>query len=123
MDGIERQGRAREARTRPDPGHAAPPARAIAPAARTVDATAGGIGGKWDKGLVAIRLGSVLNHLAVVGGGLQTRYGQMSRLAVATDEMVKKGDVIGYVGSTGRSTGPHLHYEMRLNGNAVRPTR
>jgi murein DD-endopeptidase MepM/ murein hydrolase activator NlpD len=55
------------------------------------------------------------------GGGLQTRYGHMSRLAVAAGKMVKKGDVIGYVGSTGRSTGPHLHYEMRLNGVAVRP--
>jgi murein DD-endopeptidase MepM/ murein hydrolase activator NlpD len=55
------------------------------------------------------------------GGGLQTRYGHMSRLAVAAGQQVRKGDVIGYVGSTGRSTGPHVHYEMRINGQAVNP--
>lgn len=55
------------------------------------------------------------------GGGLQTRYGHMSGLAVATGQAVHKGDIIGYVGSTGRSTGPHLHYEIRVNGAAVRP--
>ncbi len=55
------------------------------------------------------------------GADLETRYAHMSRLAVAAGEQVKKGDVIGYVGSTGRSTGPHLHYEVRVDGVAVNP--
>lgn len=55
------------------------------------------------------------------GGKLQTRYGHMSRLNVAEGQIVRKGDVIGYVGSTGRSTGPHLHYEVRVDGAAVNP--
>ena len=55
------------------------------------------------------------------GGSLQTRYGHMSRLDVAAGQRVHKGDVIGYVGSTGRSTGPHLHYEVRIAGAAVNP--
>ena len=45
----------------------------------------------------------------------------MSRIAVAQGDRVRKGDVIGYVGSTGRSTGPHLHYEVRIAGKAVDP--
>lgn len=55
------------------------------------------------------------------GAGLQTRYGHMSRLNVVSGQAVRKGDVIGYVGSTGMSTGPHLHYEIRVNGQAVNP--
>jgi murein DD-endopeptidase MepM/ murein hydrolase activator NlpD len=55
------------------------------------------------------------------GASLQTRYAHLSRLAVATGDVVKKGDLIGYVGSTGRSTGPHLHYEVRVDGLAVNP--
>ena len=55
------------------------------------------------------------------GGSLETRYGHMSRIAVAEGQFVHKGDVIGYVGSTGRSTGPHLHYEVRVDGVAVNP--
>ncbi len=55
------------------------------------------------------------------GGDLQTRYGHMSRLNVADGQKVRKGDVIGFVGSTGRSTGPHLHYEVRVDGAAVNP--
>lgn len=55
------------------------------------------------------------------GASLQTRYAHLSRLAVAAGDAVKKGDLIGYVGSTGRSTGPHLHYEVRVDGVAVNP--
>lgn len=55
------------------------------------------------------------------GAKLQTRFAHLSRLAVADGQRVKKGDVIGYVGSTGRSTGPHLHYEVRIAGQAVNP--
>jgi hypothetical protein len=55
------------------------------------------------------------------GNELQTRYGHMSRLNVAEGQHVRKGDVIGFVGSTGRSTGPHLHYEVRVGGAAVNP--
>ena len=55
------------------------------------------------------------------GHGLQTRYGHLSRLNVLPGQQVQRGDVIGFVGSTGNSTGPHLHYEIRLNGKPVDP--
>ena len=55
------------------------------------------------------------------GGELQTRYGHMSRLNVAAGQHVRKGDIIGFIGSIGRSTGPHLHYEVRVAGEAVNP--
>jgi murein DD-endopeptidase MepM/ murein hydrolase activator NlpD len=53
--------------------------------------------------------------------GLSTRYGHLQQAAVKVGQRVKKGDVIGYVGSTGRATGPHLHYEVRLNGQPMNP--
>jgi len=55
------------------------------------------------------------------GGAIETRYGHMSRLNVAAGQRVRKGDIIGFVGSTGRSTGPHLHYEVRVHDQAVNP--
>lgn len=61
--------------------------------------------------------------VAVENGGVETRYAHMSRLNVVAGQRVRQGDVIGYVGSTGRSTGPHLHYEVRVNGQAVDPMR
>ena len=56
------------------------------------------------------------------GGGLGTGYGHMSRIAVSSGQRVRRGQVIGYVGSTGLSTGPHLHYEMYRNGATVNPS-
>jgi murein DD-endopeptidase MepM/ murein hydrolase activator NlpD len=55
------------------------------------------------------------------GGGLGTGYAHMSRIAVSPGQRVSRGQVIGYVGSTGLSTGPHLHYEMYRNGRKVNP--
>lgn len=55
------------------------------------------------------------------GGAVETLYGHMSRLAVRAGQSVRKGQVIGFVGSTGRSTGPHVHYEVRRNSVAVKP--
>ncbi|MEO0062164.1 MAG: hypothetical protein RLZZ08_724 [Pseudomonadota bacterium] len=55
------------------------------------------------------------------GGGMQTGYGHMSRIAVSPGQAVRRGQVIGFVGSTGLSTGPHLHYEMYRNGVTVNP--
>ncbi|WP_370521613.1 peptidoglycan DD-metalloendopeptidase family protein [Novosphingobium sp. ERN07] len=55
------------------------------------------------------------------GGGIGTGYGHMSRIAVSAGMSVRRGQVIGYVGSTGLSTGPHLHYEMYRNGQTVNP--
>ncbi len=54
-------------------------------------------------------------------GGLGTGYGHMSRIAVRPGQHVGKGQVIGYVGSTGMSTGPHVHYELYRNGVAINP--
>jgi murein DD-endopeptidase MepM/ murein hydrolase activator NlpD len=58
-----------------------------------------------------------LNH----SGGLASGYGHMSRIAVRAGTRVAQGQIIGYVGSTGMSTGPHLHYEVWRNGIAINP--
>ncbi len=55
--------------------------------------------------------------------GISTRYGHLDRFTVEAGQKVKKGDIIGYVGSTGRATGPHLHYEVRLSGQPLNPLR
>jgi murein DD-endopeptidase MepM/ murein hydrolase activator NlpD len=57
------------------------------------------------------------------GNGLSTRYGHLSEITVKVGDVVKIGQVIGAVGSTGRSTGPHLHYETRIDGEAVDPQK
>lgn len=55
------------------------------------------------------------------GGGLTTKYGHLSHIDVQLDQTVGRGQLLGKVGSTGRSTGPHLHYEVRINDQAVNP--
>lgn len=57
------------------------------------------------------------------GNGLSTRYGHLSVIGVKVGDQIKIGQVIGEVGSTGRSTGPHLHYETRIDGEAVDPQK
>jgi murein DD-endopeptidase MepM/ murein hydrolase activator NlpD len=57
------------------------------------------------------------------GNGLSTRYGHMSAIDVKVGDQVRIGQTIGKIGSTGRSTGPHLHYETRINDEAVDPQR
>lgn len=61
----------------------------------------------------------IINH----GRNLSTLYGHSSRILVKEGQKVKKGDVIAKVGSTGRSTGPHLHFEIRVGGQAVDPQK
>ena len=57
------------------------------------------------------------------GNGLATRYGHLSQITVAAGERVKVGQEVGRMGSTGRSTGPHLHFEVLKNGAQVDPLR
>ncbi len=68
----------------------------------------------WESGYGNL---TVLDH----GGNLATAYGHQSSIAVSCGQHVTQGDVIGYVGSTGHSTGPHLHFEVRVNGSPVDP--
>ncbi len=59
----------------------------------------------------------ILEH----GHGISTRYGHLAGFATAVGQDVRRGDIIGYVGRSGRSTGPHLHYEVRINDVPVNP--
>ncbi len=86
------------------------------PSGTPVFATADGIVGR------AERFSSYGNYVQIEhGAALETRYAHLSHIAVTQGQRVRKGDVIGLVGSTGRSTGPHLHYEVRVAGEAVNP--
>jgi murein DD-endopeptidase MepM/ murein hydrolase activator NlpD len=59
----------------------------------------------------------ILDH----GHGITTRYGHLGNFAVTPGQHIHRGDTIGYVGESGRSTGPHLHYEVRINDTPVNP--
>ncbi len=63
----------------------------------------------------------IINHGTIRGKNFSTLYGHMSRVAVSMGQMVSKGQVVGYVGATGYATGPHLHFEVRINGRPVNP--
>lgn len=89
------------------------------------------IGGDYGMEIKAAR-GGVVSHAGWIdgygntimidhGGGLVTLYGHNQSLAVSVGEKVKQGQVVAYCGSTGNSTGPHCHFEVRLNGEAVSP--
>jgi len=74
--------------------------------------------------LVAERSGSYGNLVEIDHGyGIVTRYGHLSRFGAVAGQQVHRGDVIGYVGSTGRSTSAHLHYEILLNGKLTNPLK
>ena len=62
------------------------------------------------------------NHVIINNGyGYQTLFGHMAKIKVRKGQSVKRGEVIGWVGSTGKSTGPHCHYEVHINGREVNP--
>ena len=62
------------------------------------------------------------NHVIIDHGyGYKTLYGHMRKYIVKKGQKVKRGEIIGYVGSTGTSTGPHLHYEVHKNGKKINP--
>lgn len=91
------------------------------------------IGGEYGDGVVAPANGIILNsdwqggygNMIEIdhGNGLTTRYGHLSRIGVNVGDVVQRGQFIGLVGSTGRSTGPHLHFEVRLNDKSINPRR
>lgn len=87
-----------------------------APSGTPVYATADGVVviARWVKGYGN---GIYIDH----GNGISTRYGHLSRIDVVAGQTVKRGEHLGLVGSTGRSTGPHLHYEVRINGQPTSP--
>ena len=86
------------------------------PLGTPIYATADGVVGR------AERAGGYGNLVELEHGkGIQTRYGHLSKLLVEPNTRVTRGQLIGLMGSTGRSTGSHLHYEVRIDGRAVNP--
>ncbi|WP_367305108.1 peptidoglycan DD-metalloendopeptidase family protein [Sphingomonas tagetis] len=86
------------------------------PQGTPVYATADGVIGRSG------RFGGYGNLIAINHGkGIETRYGHLSKILVASNTRVRRGQLIGLMGSTGRSTGSHLHYEVRIDGAAVNP--
>lgn len=73
--------------------------------------------GNSSRGYSGYGIYCIVNH----GFGYKTLYAHMERLNVKNGKKIKRGDIIGYVGSTGYSTGPHLHYEVHVNGKKVNP--
>jgi murein DD-endopeptidase MepM/ murein hydrolase activator NlpD len=55
------------------------------------------------------------------GGGIITQYGHLNKYIVKAGQRIKRGDLLGYIGKTGKALGPHLHYEVRINGTPVNP--
>jgi murein DD-endopeptidase MepM/ murein hydrolase activator NlpD len=86
------------------------------PVGTPIFATADGTVGR------AQRLGGYGNYVEIEhGNAIQTRYGHLSAIAVVSGQRIRRGDILGYMGSTGRSTGSHLHYEVRIAGAPVNP--
>jgi murein DD-endopeptidase MepM/ murein hydrolase activator NlpD len=68
--------------------------------------------------------GNYGNSIVITHGfGIATRFGHLSQYAVRAGQKVKRGEIIGYVGATGRATSPHLHYEILINGSPIDPLR
>jgi murein DD-endopeptidase MepM/ murein hydrolase activator NlpD len=89
-----------------------------APAGTEVDSTADGIV------VLAERDPGYGNQILIDhGAGISTRYGHLSRIYVIAGQEVKRGQIIGTVGSTGKTTGPHLHYEVRVHSTPVNPAK
>lgn len=86
------------------------------PSGRPVYATADGI-------VVEAKFTGGLGKCILIfhGLGISTKYGHLSKIVVKEGQKIKRGTLVGYTGSTGRSTGPHLHYEVLLNGKPVNP--
>jgi len=83
-----------------------------------VQATADGI-------VASVGASGNYGNLVVIehGYGITTRYGHLSRFAAVNGQRIRRGDIVGYVGSTGRSTSAHLHYEIVLNGQLTNPLK
>ena len=87
------------------------------PSGTSIKAAEGGVVSRVQYGRTGYGYNVIINH----GNGKQTLYGHMSRIDVEAGDKVAKGQQIGLEGSTGRSTGPHLHFEVRINGSTVNP--